>query len=154
MVMSKFSDEDRAMILAQARAALEDAEASLNAPRPEIAWPPPSEDAVQRAARLAGDRAAAQVAAERRDEMLTESEAQQLEARMVARLGTGLGEQKEFFTRLLAELVAELQAEFEQKVAELSAEIGALRAEATIAKAYGKSEVIDLPNPFSRKRVA
>jgi hypothetical protein len=51
--------------------------------------------------------------------------------------------------QIVAGCIAELRHEFEQKVAELSAEIGQLRAEATIAKAYNKTEpggdVIELP---------
>ena len=57
-------------------------------------------------------------------------------------------QQKEFFLRLLAEVVAEVRAEFDQKVAALEDQVGQVRAELTIAKAYNKTEpsgeVIDL----------
>jgi hypothetical protein len=151
MSNNKYSDEDRARIFEAAREALEAAEVALSAPRPEVAWPPPSEDRVQRAARLAGERAAAQLA-ERREWSLTESEAQNLEHRLAGLVG----EQKDFFMQLLAELVAEVRAEFEQKVGELSAEIGQLRAEQTIAKAYSNNnksgDVVDLPTLPLRRR--
>jgi hypothetical protein len=155
MVMSKYSPEDRARIFAEAHAALAAAEATLNAPRPEVAWPPPSEDRVQRVAR---ERATAQIA-ERREWSLTEYEAQKLEARMVERIGAGLGEQKDFFLQLLAELTAHLQRESAERIERLTAELEQVRADLTIARFNNGTksepsggEIVDLPAfPLKRK---
>jgi hypothetical protein len=145
MVMNnnKYSDEERAAIFARAREVIEAASATLAKPRPHIAERVESRS--ERWRREA-DEQAARIAAERaKSEPLTEWEAAQLEHRL-----TGLvGEQKEFVLQIVAGCIAELRHEFDQKVAELNAEIGQLRAEATIAKAYSKTEpggeVVDLP---------
>jgi hypothetical protein len=144
-----YSNEDRARILEAARVALEAAQASLDEPRPQIE--PPCETRSQRWERETREREQ-KFAQERREETLTEWEAQRLEHRLAGLVG----EQKEFFLQLLAELTAELRHEFEQKVGELSAEIGQLRAEATIAKAYSNNnksgDVVDLPTLPLRRR--
>jgi hypothetical protein len=157
MVMSsKYTDEERAAVLAAGRQAIADADAVLDKPRPDVQWPP-IEDRVAKWKREA-DEQAARFAAERREWTLTETEAQRLEHRLVAQIGAGLGEQKAFLLEVLANVIAEIVAEFESKIAELSAEIGQLRADQTVHRALAKGEpggdVVDLPQLPLRKRVA
>ena len=78
---------------------------------------------------------------------MTETEAARLEHRLVAQIGAGLDQQKELILQVVAGVVAEERAAFDQKIAELSAEIGQLRADLTIAKAFNNKsgEVLDLP---------
>jgi hypothetical protein len=148
ITMTTYSNEDRARILEAARVALEAAQASLDAPRAEIE--PHIESRSERWRREAAEQEQ-RFAQERREWSLTETEAQRLEHRLAGLVG----EQKEFFLQLLAELTAELRHEFDQKVAELNTELGLLRADVTISKAFAKGEpggdVIDLPNPLRRR---
>lgn len=137
----RYTEEQKAAI----RRAIEAADAVLAKPRPQLAERVESRS--ERWRREA-DEQAARIAASRAEPWpLTEYEIAERER--AARQVNAVEQQKEFFLQLLAELVAELRGEFEQKIAELNAEIGQLRAEATIAKAYSKTEpggdVIELP---------
>jgi len=143
--MSRYTDEERATVLAAGRQAIADAEASLaDGYVSPVPWP--AEDRVQRVAR---ERAAERVPTAA-PHPLTEWEAARLEHRL-----TGLvDEQKQLVFGVLAEIVAE----FESKLAELSAEIGQLRADQTVHRVLAKGEpggdVVDLPQLPLRKRVA
>ena len=132
---SKYTDEDRAAVLAAGRQAIADAEASLaDGYVSPVPWP--AEDRVQRVAR---ERAAERVPTAA-PHPLTEWEAARLEHRL-----TGLvDEQKQLVFGVLAEIVAE----FEAKIAALSDEFGQLRADANIEKAH---RVLDLPKLPLRK---
>lgn len=156
--MSKYSPEQKAAILAAGRQALADAEATLDKPRPETAasWPP-VEDKLAKWKREADEQAASLAAA--RAESLTEWEASRLERRLEQRLDDLVGEQKDLILEIVAGVVAELQDQFAERLDKLAEEIGQLRAEQTIAKAYNKTtggdvgDVIDLPSlPLMRKR--
>jgi hypothetical protein len=133
--MSRYTDEERATVLAAGRQAIADAEASLaDGYVSPVPWP--AEDRVQRVAR---ERAAERVRTAA-PHPLTEWEA----ARLEHRLAGLVDEQKQLVFGVLAEIVAE----FEAKIAALSDEFGQLRADANIEKAH---RVLDLPKLPLRK---
>lgn len=142
-MMGRFTDEERAAILAAGRQAIADAEATLaDGYVSPVPWP--AEDRVQRVAR---ERAAERVPTAAA-EPLTEWQAANLEHRLA-----GLVEQdKRLVLDVVAGVVAELRSEFAEQFDKLAEELGQ-----TIAKAFAKTEpsggIIDLPNPF-RRRVA
>jgi hypothetical protein len=96
---------------------------------------------------------------ERREQAQTRAEADRaLEARLVALIGTQVGEQKELLLAVMAHALAAVRDEvieaFEQKVAALEQQVAALAERQVRALQLDRSgEIIDLPNPF-RKRVA
>jgi hypothetical protein len=150
--MTSYSPEQCDEIMRRAREALEAAEVSLAAPRPEIE--PPAETRSQRWQREANERERT-FARERRARTLTETEAARLEARLVAQIGSQLGEQKGLVLQIVAGVVAELQAEFAERLEKLAEELGQVRAELTINKALNNKsggEIVDLPTLPLRKR--
>jgi hypothetical protein len=152
----QYTDEDRARIFAAAREALEAAERTLDAPRPEVAELPVEDNLAKwkREAREQEERFARERA---EPQPLTEWEAAQLQRDQLA--GT-VEEQKRFIFDVLAEVAAELRAdlraEFEAKIAEVNVELGLLRADVTISKTFAakepSGEVLDLPTLPLRKR--
>jgi hypothetical protein len=149
IAMSSYSPEEQRRILEAARLALEAAEQSLAEPRPEIE-PPPVEDKLAKWKREANEQAERFARERAAGWPLTDYERAEFER---DKLSGMVEEQKEFFLRLLAEVVAEVRGEFDQKLAALEVELGQVRAELTIAKAYSNNnnkksepsgEVVDL----------
>jgi hypothetical protein len=158
--MSRFSDEQRAAILARGRAAIENAERTLDQPRPDFV--PPVEDRVARWKREADEQAARFV----RERAAAELVPTEYEASHFPRM---LEQQKRLFFGVLAGVVADLRAEstefFDEfadelqerlceKISELVADqLG--HAQLTLARQFNEARssggVIDLPS-FLRKR--
>lgn len=135
--MSSYSPEERRRIFEAAHAALESAQASLDAPRPE-AVEPPVEDRVARWRREADEQSARFARERAAPEQLTEWEAAQLQRDTLSAM---VEEQKEFFLRLLAEVVAEVRAEFDQQVATLKQQVAAL--EDQLGQVRAQNKVVD-----------
>jgi hypothetical protein len=141
-MVTRYTDEERAAVLAAGRAAIEAAEAALAAPRPQITLPPVEDkltkwkrEANEQEERFARERAAGWP--------LTDYEVRRIE-HLEHRLTGLVDEQKQLVFGVLAEIVAE----FEAKIAALSDELGQLRADANIEKAH---RVLDLPKLPLRK---
>jgi hypothetical protein len=158
--MSKFTHADRERIREAARQAIENAEASIDAPRPDFV--PPGEDRVARwrreadaqTARFARERAAAEM-------VPTEYEAAQLPYMFEQQKGLFFGvlagivaDMRRESTEFFDEFADELQERLCEKISELVADqLG--RAQREIAKQFNEARssggVIDLPS-FLRKR--
>jgi hypothetical protein len=82
VVMSKYSDEERDHIREQARAAIADADAVLDKPRPELAEWPPCESRSQKYRREAREQEERFAAERAKSEPLTEWQAANLEHRL------------------------------------------------------------------------
>ena len=123
--MTTYSPEERRRIFEAAHVALESAQASLDAPRPE-AVEPPVEDRVARWRREADEQAARFARERAAPQQLTEWEVAQLQRDTLSAM---VEQQKDFFLRLLAEVVAEVRAEFDQQVAALKQKVAALEEE-------------------------
>jgi hypothetical protein len=152
--MTRYTHEDREQIRDAARQAIEDAEHTLDQPRPDFVPPVEVEDRVAKWRREANEQAERFACARAEPSPLTEWEMAQAQRDQLSGM---VEEQKRFQLDVLAEVIAEVRHEFNLKIAELNVELGQLRADLTIAKALAKSEssgeVLDLPNPF-RRRVA
>ena len=147
--MTAYSNEQRLEIMARAREAIESAEATLNAPRPEIE--PPVETRAQKWKREADEQAARFAAERAKSDPLTEWEAAQLEHRLAGLVG----EQKELVLQIVAGCIAELRHEFAERIERLTAELEQVRADLTIAKfnnSNNSGDVVELPTLPLRRR--
>jgi regulator of protease activity HflC (stomatin/prohibitin superfamily) len=126
---------------------------------------PPTEDKMERWRREAAEaeerraRAKAEREAEERraraERTLTETQAAQLEARLVGMIN----DTREFVLTVVGEalgeyriqLVDEISASYEDAFAKMSATIEALRAELNLLNAADGKGPIDLPNPLQRR---
>jgi hypothetical protein len=144
-MVTRYTDEDRARIFEAAREALEAAEATLAAPRPEIE--PPCETRAQKWKREADEQAARFAAERRQSDPLTEFEASQLEHRLA-----GLVEhEKRLVLDVMAHSLAAVRDEviehLEARIEKLTAELEQVRTDLTVAKFNNNNsgEIVDLP---------
>ena len=164
----RYTNEQRAAILAAGRDAIERAEASINAPRPAAADWPPMEDRVARWKREADEQTARFARERAMPQPLTDWEG--------AQLAHAIAAQRQSNKKLLAHLVAELRSEHHKEFDVFTKELGVrlgdamgelfdealgqVRAETNnkIAKALSNNKsksrgvVIDLPPTFSLMR--
>jgi hypothetical protein len=146
VMVSKYSDDERARIFEAAREALEAAEATLNAPRPEIE--PPCETRAQKWKREADEQQRRFAEERAASEPLTEWQAANLEHRLA-----GLVEHEkrlvlDVMAHSLAAVRDELIEHLEAKIASLEQKVAALAISETKTD---KAEVIDLPAWPARK---